>query len=532
MSSLIHRIFIIISFICIMSIPITGLIFFFFIKEANMVNVFDIYESSPLFDFNPGLNCNGKSFIAFYTWEGRIDTEKKIMGYSNDYPVEIIRDITDITKINGHYFCYKHISYKDLLYNGQIIKDGEKCGNEYKKDCGIIDTLKQHLCIKDVEKCPLYDVGIGENKNSTDYDYNEEAEIYYNNNNYDNQNKTIIGKLLLSNGKPCYSLNERLWSKFSSREAMEEGYYKCELKIFNNTNDDRYKYKGNITYKRIYEDNLSDINKKFLLSEVREDATVELYIREFYGINKSCDEKYDLDKDGYEIILKVQKGEKVILIIEFVIIMICLLIFYIRLFDLFWKFSFFKHVKIYLLILFGILLPFIICKSVFLGIIIHYDLSYDCSDELTNEIFRKENKNVKISIKLISINLGLEIFAFLLNALYYLIFYLKDECEYEIICNCFKRKLRQQNNNNNNSNNNNNNNSNNSNDNSNNNSNAINRMNLNRNNNDNDNDNRNNNNQVERNFEQIRRIVIGNRNIMDNQSSKRSTNENTSYFSN
>ena len=77
MSSLIHRIFIIISFICIMSIPITGLIFFFFIKEANMVNVFDIYESSPLFDFNPGLNCNGKSFIAFYTWEGRIDTEKK-----------------------------------------------------------------------------------------------------------------------------------------------------------------------------------------------------------------------------------------------------------------------------------------------------------------------------------------------------------------------------------------------------------------------------------------------------------------------
>ena len=33
---------------------------------------------------------------------------------------------------------------------------------------------------------------------------------------------------------------------------MEEGYYKCELEIFNNINDDRYKYKGNITFKKKY----------------------------------------------------------------------------------------------------------------------------------------------------------------------------------------------------------------------------------------------------------------------------------------
>ena len=52
--------------------------------------------------------------------------------------------------------------------------------------------------------------------------------------------KKIIGKLLLSDGKPCYSLNERLWRKFSSKEAMEKSYDKCELEIFNNLNDDRY----------------------------------------------------------------------------------------------------------------------------------------------------------------------------------------------------------------------------------------------------------------------------------------------------
>ena len=68
---------------------------------------------------------------------------------------------TDITKINGYYFCYKHLSYKDLLYNGQIIKQGTECPKEYNKNCGKIDTLNQELCIKENEKCPLYDIGIG-----------------------------------------------------------------------------------------------------------------------------------------------------------------------------------------------------------------------------------------------------------------------------------------------------------------------------------------------------------------------------------
>ena len=58
-------------------------------------------------------------------------------------------------------FCYKHISYKDLLNNGQIIKKGEKCPLEYSQNCGRLDTLEQELCIKNTEKCPLYDLGLG-----------------------------------------------------------------------------------------------------------------------------------------------------------------------------------------------------------------------------------------------------------------------------------------------------------------------------------------------------------------------------------
>ena len=52
----------------------------------------------------------------------------------------------------------------------------------------------------------------------------------------------------------------------------------------------------------------------------------------------------------------------------------------------------------------------IICQSVFLRIIIDYDLSYDCSDKITNEILRKENLNNKNDIKYTAVNLGLDCF--------------------------------------------------------------------------------------------------------------------------
>ena len=64
----------------------------------------------------------------------------------------------------------------------------------------------------------------------------------------------------------------------------------------------------------------------------------------------------------------------------------------------------------------------IICQSVFLRRIIDYDLSYDCSDKITNEILRKENLNLKESIKYIAVNLGLDCFYILFNLIGFLIF--------------------------------------------------------------------------------------------------------------
>ena len=64
----------------------------------------------------------------------------------------------------------------------------------------------------------------------------------------------------------------------------------------------------------------------------------------------------------------------------------------------------------------------IICQGVFLGRIIKYDLSYDCSDEKTNEVLRLENLNTKKSIIYTWVNLGLDIFYLLFNVFAHLVF--------------------------------------------------------------------------------------------------------------
>ena len=110
-----------IDFFLFLIIIIVHFIFYFLIKETDFGNIFDAFESSPLFDFRIDSNCGAYSHIIFHTWEGR--KEKKSRSST------IIVDRTDIDKINGYYFCYRHISYKDLLYRGQITKKDESCND-------------------------------------------------------------------------------------------------------------------------------------------------------------------------------------------------------------------------------------------------------------------------------------------------------------------------------------------------------------------------------------------------------------------
>ena len=110
-------------------------IVFGFMRKGPDFNTYELFNSSPFFDFSLNDNCSDKSYNVFHTWEGWM---KKIFSIPKDKYVWVIRDKTNITKINGKYFCYNFISYKDLLNKGQIIKQGTECPKEYNKLCIIL----------------------------------------------------------------------------------------------------------------------------------------------------------------------------------------------------------------------------------------------------------------------------------------------------------------------------------------------------------------------------------------------------------
>ena len=424
-----------IDFFLFLIIAIIHFVFSFLIRETDFENLFDVFESSPLFNFRIESNCGTYSHIIFHTWEGRKEKDYYYSKGHKHSKTKIV-DRTDIDKINGYYFCYKYISYRDLLYNGQIIKQNERCEDniKYNKDCGIIDTLNQHLCIKNDENCPLYDVGIGDPGNSEIYIYNDKhSDIYYNNNEYISQipNKKLIGKLILNDGKPCYRLGEKLWRKFDSDEAGDE-HLKCSLEIFGKLTDDRYKRKGDITYRKLYEYNLSRDSKDLIFDDLNPNLKVSLYSREFLGIDKTCDEKSSINKNDYERVKKNQRMEKECLLIEG-IILFCALFFSIIIMIYACNKGYNKNVLFGVLLFFSVclllILACVIAQSIFLKRINNSDLSYNCSDDITNEVLRKENENTKKSIVYTAANLGIDIFVILFNILIFLRIFFIDKCE-------------------------------------------------------------------------------------------------------
>ena len=108
-------------------------IVFGYLIEVNEFKVFDLFDSSPLFDFLLSNDCWDRTSITFHRWGGRGEIETN----TEEPPKMVVYDETDIKIINGNYFCYKYKSYRDLLYNGQIIKKGSKCPSKYPKNCGI-----------------------------------------------------------------------------------------------------------------------------------------------------------------------------------------------------------------------------------------------------------------------------------------------------------------------------------------------------------------------------------------------------------
>ena len=384
-------------------------IVFGFLIEVNYFNISDLFSSSPLFDFSISNDCQGKKEIIFHRWEGRKDTEWTLDNNFIPKKQTVIVDQTDIKKIYGNYFCYKEKLYVNLLDNGQIIKKGEECPSEYKKNCGRLDTLEQELCIKENEKCPLYDIGLGLPPDTNNY-ISVDSKIYYNKDNYNEPNKTIVGRLILNDGQLCYNSTEKLWRKFSSKEGFETNS-QCHMNIFNKYSDDRYEKKGSISYVKLYEDNLNSECQNLILNDIIVTAEVSLYKREFFGIDKQCDEKYNLNNNTYTILHNSEESERLLLIIGGIMSAVMAPIgIVIEIITACFNenFSVMGYSILYAAYI-VFLLPIFISEAVFYSRIASNDVTgYNCSDKITNEIIRIGTETSTTNFKYIKISFYLE----------------------------------------------------------------------------------------------------------------------------
>ena len=412
------------SIFTVFIISIVHTVFAFLIKK-NYFNTYDLFDSSPLFDFSLSDDCQSKEKYVLNQWGGRL---KFKTGFDDDWNFDTRlapSEETNITKINKKYFCYKHISYKDLLYNGQIIKKGAECPSEYKKNCGRIDTLEQELCIKEIDNCPLYDLGIGPQTDLVNYIYDEKSNVYYNNNNYNKAPKTIIGRLVLSDGQPCYNSTEKLWRKFDKEEAFDT-HLKCEFEVFGEYNEKSSEKRGDITYKTLYIDNLNSQCKDLVLDNIKGDETVSLYRREFYGIDKECDSKFHLDENTYKVFRSSEKSMYLLLCLEGIVVLILSFIY--MLYELIIcclgekdKLPWFVH-TIFFSIYTAFLVCCFICHVVYYYRVNYYNISdYNCSDSITNEIIRKGTEFIKPNVTYISVGFYLDLFLLGSNCLLILI---------------------------------------------------------------------------------------------------------------
>ena len=199
-------------------------------------------------------------------------------------------------------------------------------------------------------------------------------------------------------------------------------------------NDDRYEERGTITYRRLYRDNLNTESKDLVLDNIKGDETVSLYRREFFGIDKECDSKYNLDENSYEGFKGSEEKDYLLLIIEGLLI-VCIGIGFL-VFAIIAVCSDDDDNEYYVANIVGyglftaMLIACFICQAVFYARVARYNLDgYNCSDALTNEIIKKGTENMKKSFVYIQVNFYLELILFVGNCVLTLLDLILKLCE-------------------------------------------------------------------------------------------------------
>lgn len=212
----------------------------------------------------------------------------------------------NFTVWRGKEICgaYGTQSYEDYLKN--TIGFNESCkANTHQ--CGIIDTLKQKLCLPNKQKCPINKLVFDDSPSPPkDFNYTtlsfgaDNGYLHYTNEAIDNP---ILIKLKLSEGQICVNPNQYNTKYEKEQFILDEinDDYGCNDQVGNYTYDPRYTKLDQISKSILFPENeiynFYGVNRGFpqKYSEQAKKAEILLYQRNFIGLNMTCIEESKLD---------------------------------------------------------------------------------------------------------------------------------------------------------------------------------------------------------------------------------------------
>ena len=324
-----------------------------------------------------GFGSENSSSLTIDEWKGTVSgsnldsqVKRDVCPGNDDYCEKIpATPSVNITLWKNKQFKIKvddsYYSYGNLFNNS--VPSNEECPSD-KKQCGILDTMNNKMCIDKDKECPINMI-IHSNTRPTEYHYkfnnislNDESYLFFTNEAIDNY---IVAHFKISDKEVCLDPNE--FNSDAQHYPLDYyEYYGCKTEIKGVKYNSNYHYLDTMNKFTFLEENgvIKEVEDLpyYPINDYKY-TTTSLYYRTFIGYDKKCliDNHININEVSYYIkklttvdsifyaifwleILDIIVGLAQLMILCFendskcyftIVFAICVLLFYARLFYLF-----------------------------------------------------------------------------------------------------------------------------------------------------------------------------------------------------
>ena len=220
-----------------------------------------------------------------YSWSG------SLCGYRNTNN----RLNNKIHKYSKNINKLPYINY----FNLNKTESTKPCEKGYK-ECGILDTLGNKLCIYEKDYCPINYIEIVDSNKKLNYKFTTKSILLSNSNktlHYSNNNTkgNIVNEFIVLDHVPCADPSE-------NKIQLNLTKYKCINKINNKTYDDNWHHLDDKSLDEFIDDNeLGSHIKNYPFYNIIKNKTLSLYYRSYIGINQTCTKSSYLSYNKIEL---------------------------------------------------------------------------------------------------------------------------------------------------------------------------------------------------------------------------------------